>query len=165
MSTPITLYSLASAGSHFYFIYYHHTVLIGFFLWTELDIGHVMEEAKSRWLRPNEIHAILCNHKYFTIYVKPINLPPGIILYVSMYILSLCHLFVNTVLLLLNKYEANVFTKGCACIEGTYATAHNSWVGLSIFETSTCLTSPSCEAVWPFANLKGYLLVISFKKY
>ncbi|WOH07344.1 hypothetical protein DCAR_0726774 [Daucus carota subsp. sativus] len=36
-----------------------------------------MEEAKSRWLRPNEIHAILCNHKYFTIYVKPINLPPG----------------------------------------------------------------------------------------
>ncbi|KAG4956594.1 hypothetical protein JHK85_042974 [Glycine max] len=34
-----------------------------------------MEEAKSRWLRPNEIHAILCNHKYFKIYVKPVNLP------------------------------------------------------------------------------------------
>ncbi|XP_063937521.1 calmodulin-binding transcription activator 5-like isoform X1 [Daucus carota subsp. sativus] len=49
----------------------------GFHTMEELDIGHVMEEAKSRWLRPNEIHAILCNHKYFTIYVKPINLPPG----------------------------------------------------------------------------------------
>ncbi|PPD90603.1 hypothetical protein GOBAR_DD12457 [Gossypium barbadense] len=35
----------------------------------------MMEEAKSRWLRPNEIHAILCNHKYFPIYVKPVNLP------------------------------------------------------------------------------------------
>lgn len=49
----------------------------GFHTMEELDIGKVMEEAKSRWLRPNEIHAILCNHKYFTIYVKPINLPPG----------------------------------------------------------------------------------------
>ncbi|XP_040956262.1 calmodulin-binding transcription activator 5 isoform X2 [Gossypium hirsutum] len=35
----------------------------------------MMEEAKSRWLRPNEIHAILCNHKYFPIYMKPVNLP------------------------------------------------------------------------------------------
>ncbi|KAK1390394.1 Calmodulin-binding transcription activator 5 [Heracleum sosnowskyi] len=49
----------------------------GFHTMEALDIGKVMEEAKSRWLRPNEIHAILCNHKYFTVYVKPINLPPG----------------------------------------------------------------------------------------
>ncbi|XP_074321956.1 calmodulin-binding transcription activator 6-like isoform X1 [Apium graveolens] len=49
----------------------------GFHTMEELDIGKVTEEAKSRWLRPNEIHAILCNHKYFTIYVKPVNLPPG----------------------------------------------------------------------------------------
>lgn len=34
-----------------------------------------MEEAKGRWLRPNEIHAILYNYKYFTINVKPVNLP------------------------------------------------------------------------------------------
>ncbi|QCE13332.1 P-loop containing nucleoside triphosphate hydrolase [Vigna unguiculata] len=34
-----------------------------------------MEEAKSRWLRPNEIHAILCNHKYFKIKAKPVHLP------------------------------------------------------------------------------------------
>lgn len=41
----------------------------------DLDVGNTMEEAKSRWLRPNEIHAILCNYKYFTIHVKPVNLP------------------------------------------------------------------------------------------
>ncbi|KAG9139757.1 hypothetical protein Leryth_021436 [Lithospermum erythrorhizon] len=35
----------------------------------------MMEEAKGRWLRPNEIHAILCNYKHFTVYVKPANLP------------------------------------------------------------------------------------------
>lgn len=34
-----------------------------------------MDEAKARWLRPNEIHAILCNYKYFSINVKPVNLP------------------------------------------------------------------------------------------
>ncbi|KAJ1395303.1 P-loop containing nucleoside triphosphate hydrolase [Sesbania bispinosa] len=34
-----------------------------------------MEEARTRWLRPNEIHAMLCNHKYFTINVKPVHLP------------------------------------------------------------------------------------------
>ncbi|KHN03312.1 Calmodulin-binding transcription activator 5 [Glycine soja] len=34
-----------------------------------------MEEARTRWLRPNEIHAMLCNYKYFTINVKPVNLP------------------------------------------------------------------------------------------
>ncbi|CAA2956150.1 calmodulin-binding transcription activator 5 isoform X1 [Olea europaea subsp. europaea] len=34
-----------------------------------------MEEAKTRWLRPNEIHSILRNYKYFTINLKPVNLP------------------------------------------------------------------------------------------
>ncbi|KAJ0613282.1 putative transcription factor CG1-CAMTA family [Helianthus annuus] len=40
-----------------------------------LDMRNMMEEAKTRWLRPNEIHAVLCNHKYFNICVKPVNLP------------------------------------------------------------------------------------------
>jgi len=35
----------------------------------------MLDEAYSRWLRPNEIHALLCNHKFFTINVKPVNLP------------------------------------------------------------------------------------------
>ncbi|KAK7246316.1 hypothetical protein RIF29_41180 [Crotalaria pallida] len=47
----------------------------GFRSLQELDVENTMEEAKSRWLRPNEIHAILCNHKYFTIRVKPVHLP------------------------------------------------------------------------------------------
>lgn len=47
----------------------------GFHTMEDLDIGNMMKEAKGRWLRPNEIHAILCNHKHFTIYVKPVNLP------------------------------------------------------------------------------------------
>ncbi|KAK8279010.1 hypothetical protein V6Z11_D09G082300 [Gossypium hirsutum] len=47
----------------------------GFRTLADLDVQTMMEEAKSRWLRPNEIHAILCNHKYFPIYMKPVNLP------------------------------------------------------------------------------------------
>ncbi|KAE9594913.1 putative transcription factor CG1-CAMTA family [Lupinus albus] len=47
----------------------------GFHKLHELDVQNTMEEAKSRWLRPNEIHAILCNNKYFTIRVKPVHLP------------------------------------------------------------------------------------------
>ncbi|KAK6146220.1 hypothetical protein DH2020_020089 [Rehmannia glutinosa] len=35
----------------------------GFRTMEDLDFGTMMEEAKARWLRPNEIHAILCNHK------------------------------------------------------------------------------------------------------
>lgn len=42
---------------------------------SDLDVGSIMEEARTRWLRPNEIHAMLCNYKYFTINVKPVNLP------------------------------------------------------------------------------------------
>ncbi|XP_027339147.1 calmodulin-binding transcription activator 5-like isoform X2 [Abrus precatorius] len=49
----------------------------GFHTLRDLDVGNTMEEAKGRWLRPNEIHAILCNHKYFTINAKPVNLPPS----------------------------------------------------------------------------------------
>ncbi|KAI4344809.1 hypothetical protein L6164_011997 [Bauhinia variegata] len=47
----------------------------GFHTMHDLDVGNIMGEATSRWLRPNEIHAILCNYKYFTINVKPVNLP------------------------------------------------------------------------------------------
>ncbi|XP_038700970.1 calmodulin-binding transcription activator 5-like isoform X2 [Tripterygium wilfordii] len=34
-----------------------------------------MKEAGMRWLRPNEIQAILCNYKYFSVSVKPVHLP------------------------------------------------------------------------------------------
>lgn len=47
----------------------------GFHTMEDLDVGNVMEEAKTRWLRPNEIHAILSNHNCFSIKVKPVNLP------------------------------------------------------------------------------------------
>ncbi|CAL5415385.1 unnamed protein product [Camellia sinensis] len=47
----------------------------GFHTMEDLDVGNIMEEAKARWLRPNEIHAILCNYKYFSVYVKPVTLP------------------------------------------------------------------------------------------
>ncbi|XP_048235121.1 calmodulin-binding transcription activator 5 isoform X2 [Ricinus communis] len=47
----------------------------GFHTLQDLDFGNIMAEATSRWLRPNEIHAILCNYKYFTIHVKPVKLP------------------------------------------------------------------------------------------
>ncbi|GAV70877.1 IQ domain-containing protein/CG-1 domain-containing protein/Ank_2 domain-containing protein [Cephalotus follicularis] len=49
----------------------------GFHTLQDLDVANIKEEARMRWLRPNEIHAILCNHKYFTINVKPVNLPKG----------------------------------------------------------------------------------------
>ncbi|KAF5737041.1 calmodulin-binding transcription activator 5 isoform X1 [Tripterygium wilfordii] len=47
----------------------------GFHTTKDLDFGNIMKEAGMRWLRPNEIHAILCNYKYFSINVKPVNLP------------------------------------------------------------------------------------------
>ncbi|KAL3508152.1 hypothetical protein ACH5RR_033534 [Cinchona calisaya] len=49
----------------------------GFRTMKDLDFGNILEEAKGRWLRPNEIHAILCNCKHFNVQVKPVNLPPG----------------------------------------------------------------------------------------
>uniref|UniRef100_A0A2N9EZA3 CG-1 domain-containing protein n=1 Tax=Fagus sylvatica TaxID=28930 RepID=A0A2N9EZA3_FAGSY len=47
----------------------------GFHTLQDLDLANIMEEAGTRWLRPNEIHAILSNHKYFSIHVKPVTLP------------------------------------------------------------------------------------------
>ncbi|KAI4371379.1 hypothetical protein MLD38_019621 [Melastoma candidum] len=47
----------------------------GFYTLQDLGVHDIMEEASSRWLRPNEIHAILCNYKYFTVSAKPVNLP------------------------------------------------------------------------------------------
>ncbi|OVA16811.1 IQ motif [Macleaya cordata] len=47
----------------------------GFHTWADLDVDKMMEEASSRWLRPNEIHAILYNATLFTIHVKPMHLP------------------------------------------------------------------------------------------
>ncbi|PON93224.1 Notch [Trema orientale] len=47
----------------------------GFHTLQDLDVQSMMEEATTRWLRPNEIHAMLCNYRYFTIHVKPVNLP------------------------------------------------------------------------------------------
>ncbi|XP_022138869.1 calmodulin-binding transcription activator 5 isoform X2 [Momordica charantia] len=47
----------------------------GFHTLQDLDVKNIREEASARWLRPNEILAILCNYKYFIIHVKPVNLP------------------------------------------------------------------------------------------
>ncbi|VVA97929.1 unnamed protein product [Arabis nemorensis] len=47
----------------------------GFHTLQDLDVQSMLEEAKSRWLRPNEIYAVLSNPQYFTINVKPVNLP------------------------------------------------------------------------------------------
>ncbi|KFK39035.1 hypothetical protein AALP_AA3G192200 [Arabis alpina] len=47
----------------------------GFHTLQDLDVKTMLEEAKGRWLRPNEIHAVLANPQYFTINVKPVNLP------------------------------------------------------------------------------------------
>ncbi|KAF7852026.1 hypothetical protein BT93_L1120 [Corymbia citriodora subsp. variegata] len=47
----------------------------GFRTLRDLEVDSIWEEAKTRWLRPNEIHAMLCNYKYFSIHVKPVNLP------------------------------------------------------------------------------------------
>ncbi|KAF5452276.1 hypothetical protein F2P56_027296 [Juglans regia] len=49
----------------------------GFHTLHDLDVQNTIEEARIRWLRPNEIHAILCNYKYFSINAKPLNLPPS----------------------------------------------------------------------------------------
>ncbi|CAH9055104.1 unnamed protein product [Cuscuta europaea] len=47
----------------------------GFRTLEDLDVNTVTEEAKTRWLRPNEIHALLCNYKFFTVHVRPVHLP------------------------------------------------------------------------------------------
>uniref|UniRef100_A0A2P2LW52 Calmodulin-binding transcription activator 5 isoform X3 n=2 Tax=Rhizophora mucronata TaxID=61149 RepID=A0A2P2LW52_RHIMU len=47
----------------------------GFHTLEELDVATIKEEAPTRWLRPNEIHAILCNNKCFPVKAKPVHLP------------------------------------------------------------------------------------------
>ncbi|XP_051127941.1 calmodulin-binding transcription activator 5-like [Andrographis paniculata] len=51
------------------------TGIHGFLSMADLDVANIMEEAKARWLRPNEIYAILCNYRHFPVRVKPMNLP------------------------------------------------------------------------------------------
>ncbi|KAL0911670.1 hypothetical protein M5K25_019825 [Dendrobium thyrsiflorum] len=41
------------------------------------DMRQILAEAKSRWLRPTEISAILRNYHRFNITPDPPNLPPG----------------------------------------------------------------------------------------
>ncbi|KAL4202473.1 hypothetical protein AMTRI_Chr02g221300 [Amborella trichopoda] len=47
----------------------------GFRTLEELQIGKIPTEATTRWLRPNEIHAILSNYKLFNVHVKPLDSP------------------------------------------------------------------------------------------
>ncbi|KAJ8766433.1 hypothetical protein K2173_022492 [Erythroxylum novogranatense] len=47
----------------------------GFHTLEDLDVANIREEAQKRWLRPNEIQAILSNYKNFPINVKPMHLP------------------------------------------------------------------------------------------
>ncbi|KAL9249533.1 Calmodulin-binding transcription activator 5-like protein [Drosera capensis] len=47
----------------------------GFRTVEDLDINGIRNEARSRWLQPNEILAILSNSSYFRINSKPVNLP------------------------------------------------------------------------------------------
>ncbi|XP_077217715.1 calmodulin-binding transcription activator isoform X2 [Tasmannia lanceolata] len=49
----------------------------GFHTLEDLDIEKIKEESMTRWLRSNEIYAILCNYSYFNIKVKPVDLPTG----------------------------------------------------------------------------------------
>ncbi|KAK1319879.1 Calmodulin-binding transcription activator 5 [Acorus calamus] len=47
----------------------------GFRTMEDLDVEKLMEDVTTRWLRTNEIHAILFNHDRFDIQAKPHNLP------------------------------------------------------------------------------------------
>ncbi|KAG9457916.1 hypothetical protein H6P81_002424 [Aristolochia fimbriata] len=49
----------------------------GFYTMEDLDIAKIKEEAGGRWLRPNEIFAMLSNYNYFNINVKPVDSPTG----------------------------------------------------------------------------------------
>ncbi|KAI3903702.1 hypothetical protein MKW98_032356 [Papaver atlanticum] len=55
----------------------------GFLTMKDLDIQKLLEDAKERWFRPHEVHAILSNYRCFEIHRKPVNLPKGgtIVLY------------------------------------------------------------------------------------
>lgn len=47
----------------------------GFHTMEDLDMNMIAEEAHSRWLRPNEIYAILYNYKSFNVRAKPVDTP------------------------------------------------------------------------------------------
>eukprot|EP00252_Welwitschia_mirabilis_P011035 TRINITY_DN2481_c0_g1_i1.p1 TRINITY_DN2481_c0_g1~~TRINITY_DN2481_c0_g1_i1.p1 ORF type:complete len:943 (+),score=220.16 TRINITY_DN2481_c0_g1_i1:240-3068(+) len=47
----------------------------GFFTMKDLDMNAISKEAAHRWLRPNEIYAILCNYEHFHVNVKPVDMP------------------------------------------------------------------------------------------
>eukprot|EP01018_Ginkgo_biloba_P027389 Gb_35291 [translate_table: standard] len=49
----------------------------GFHTMQDLDTNKIEEEAHSRWLRPNEIYAVLCNYNQFYISAKPLITPPS----------------------------------------------------------------------------------------
>ncbi|XP_059443882.1 calmodulin-binding transcription activator 5-like isoform X2 [Corylus avellana] len=55
----------------------------GFHTLQDLDFGNIVNQAGRRWLRPHEIHAILCNYKHFSVNSNPVNLPKSgtIVLY------------------------------------------------------------------------------------
>lgn len=52
----------------------------GFVTLADLDITRLREDATTRWLRPNEIHAILTNCTHFTIQPQPVDYPSNGIL-------------------------------------------------------------------------------------
>lgn len=47
----------------------------GFHSMQDLDMNMILEEAHSRWLRPNEIYAVLYNYNSFTVRAKPVDTP------------------------------------------------------------------------------------------
>lgn len=49
----------------------------GFHNTEDLDVEGLMEEAASRWFRPNEVHALLSNYTRFKLQPKPVELPPS----------------------------------------------------------------------------------------
>ncbi|KAK8952798.1 Calmodulin-binding transcription activator 6 [Platanthera guangdongensis] len=52
----------------------------GFVTLADLDIARLREDATTRWLRPNEIHAILTNCTHFTVQPQPVEYPTNGIL-------------------------------------------------------------------------------------
>lgn len=56
------------------------TIYILFTFLTDLDVDKLMEDASSRWFRPNEVYAILSNYTLFKIQPQPIDNPASILL-------------------------------------------------------------------------------------
>ncbi|KAK9161719.1 hypothetical protein Syun_008060 [Stephania yunnanensis] len=66
---------VALAGSEIHGFRTIGVLVIDFVECVYLDFAKMMEEAHTRWLRPNEIHALLYNYTLFNIRVKPMHLP------------------------------------------------------------------------------------------